>query len=477
MLAIGLIISALVAAASADAKNSDSSRYIVLFKRPADSGADEAQAYAANIQSNEKLFEKDDKILSKISNGYVAQFSQSTADKIKDAPEVMIVEKDQEVSIQRNLKVLDFPKWKLLAKDDADAEDVNVQENAPWGISRISGHKYSSISKTFTYPSNAGHGVKVYIIDTGIDISHPEFEGRALWGTNLVEGSPDTDENGHGTHCAGVISGSTVGIAKKAEVVAVKALSKEGVGMISKLILGVDFVMKRHAEEQEKIDAQNRERMLRRRGPASNRHSSQDFLDSLRGYLEMAPVLPKTVVNMSIGGIKSPAMNYALEYASKCGIHFVAAAGNDNVDACSFSPGSSRVALTVGASNKHDSVAFFSNYGDCVDVYAPGQDILSTWPRNEYKIISGTSMAAPHVSGIMALYLGEDSYKPMELAHAIIRDAQSVVKQRSSASVVVRISALRFLLEKQSAGLPLASIEKLLRRLQTQNGADAPGGP
>ncbi|KAL0265895.1 UNVERIFIED_CONTAM: hypothetical protein PYX00_011612 [Menopon gallinae] len=479
------------------------SRYIVMFRRPEGTGlagAEEARFYTANVEKSKRLFGKDDKVLASLGNGYIGELTHATMLRVEQDPAVAVVEKDQAVSILK-----DFRAAEVLLLDAGDetapaSDGILVQKGAPWGISRMSSRFHPAARRlSFRYPANAGRGTRVFVVDTGVDVAHPEFEGRARWGINLVESSPDTDENGHGTHCAGVIAGAQVGIAKKAEIVAVKALDKDGSGVVSKMILGLDFVIREHSKEQERMESALRRTLLRdsavgglarwkrmlaadlRRLDGSGVPDEaaeavgmmeSDLLRSLERYVGLRSARPRTIVNMSIGGIKSRALNFAMEYASNMGIHFSAAAGNDSEDACGYSPGSSKVALTVGASNRHDQVAFFSNYGDCVDVYAPGFDILSAWIGGGYRVASGTSMAAPHVSGVMALYLDESDYEPRELTDRIMEDAPRVIVDRyGGGRVAIDVSVFGLVISEEGAKLPLVTIEKLLSRMRRRHAA------
>lgn len=194
--------------------------------------------------------------------------------------------------------------------------------------------------------------------------SPQEFEGRATWGKNFIEGSEDTDENGHGTHCAGTIAGASYGVASKANLVAVKVLDAEGSGSNSGVIGGIDFVGQNAKEN--------------------------------------------SVLSMSLGGSKSEALNSAVESTISAGVTVVVAAGNDNADAADYSPASAKNAITVGATDDADNRAEFSNYGAVLDVFAPGVDIKSAWigGKSASNTISGTSMATPHVAGLAAYLIG-----------------------------------------------------------------------
>lgn len=266
----------------------------------------------------------------------------------------------------------------ILATDEQ--ENCLTQKNAPWGLSRVSSRNLPEVQGgVYTYPSSAGTGVSVYIIDTGIFVDHQEFEGRAKWGVTIPQFDMDIDGNGHGTHCAGIVGSKTYGVAKNATLIAVKVLRTNGFGSNADVIKGVEWVLNQH-------------RVHGKRGQRS-------------------------VINMSLGGGKSFALEKAVDATVEAGVHFAVAAGNDATDACEYSPAGSEKAITVGASTIRDGVAYFSNHGACVDIFAPGLDITSTWigSKGAVNTISGTSMASPHVAGVAALYLGVKDYTPDEL--------------------------------------------------------------
>ncbi len=255
-----------------------------------------------------------------------------------------------------------------------------VESNAPWGLARIS-HRGSLTFGTFNkylYASDGGEGVDVYVIDTGTHIDHVDFEGRAHWAKTVPANDEDLDGNGHGTHCSGTVGGKKYGVAKKAEIYAVKVLRSNGSGSMSDVVKGVEFAAESHIK---KVKA------------AKDGKLKKPFKGS--------------TANMSLGGGKSPALDAAVNGAVDAGIHFAVAAGNDNADSCNYSPAAAEKAVTVGASTLLDERAYFSNYGKCNDIFAPGLNILSTWIGSKYAVntISGTSMASPHIAGLLAYYL------------------------------------------------------------------------
>lgn len=205
---------------------------------------------------------------------------------------------------------------------------------------------------TFTkYPYNdvAGEGVDVYVVDTGINVDHVEFEGRAAWGKTVPQNDVDEDGNGHGTHCAGTIASRKYGVAKKANVIAIKVLGSNGSGTMSDVVEGVLWAASSAAKKAAAADAE-----FAATGKTNHKGS---------------------VANMSLGGGKSQSLDTAVNKAVLSGLHFAVAAGNDNRDACNYSPAASENAVTVGASTLSDDRAYFSNHGSCVDIFAPGKHV------------------------------------------------------------------------------------------------------
>ncbi|KAJ7025899.1 serine-type endopeptidase [Mycena alexandri] len=303
-------------------------------------------------------------------NGYAGRFSEDSVNQLRSMPEVDFVEKDQIVRTQESA----------------------VQKSAPWGLARVS-HREKLRFATFTlyeYEDQGGKGVDVYVIDTGINIAHQEFQGRASWGKTIPDNDVDEDGNGHGTHCAGTIASRKYGVAKGANVIAVKVLGSNGSGSMSDVIAGVVY-----AADQAAAKAKTAEAEKAATGKSAHKGS---------------------VANMSLGGGKSPALDRAVNAAVDSGLHFAVAAGNDNRDACSYSPAAAEKAVTVGASTLGDERAYFSNYGACVDVFAPGLNILSTWTGSPTatNTISGTSMASPHTAGLLAYLLSIYPHKQFD---------------------------------------------------------------
>jgi len=290
--------------------------------------------------------------------GFSADMADDIVDLIRNLPGVDYVEQDAVVTANLGEVV------------DLEKKALTTQSSSTYGLSRISHATRQSGSYSYVYDSTAGAGTCVYIIDTGISTTHPEFEGRASFLQNFSGDGSSTDGNGHGTHCAGTIGSKSYGVAKKASLYAVKVLNSQGSGSNSGVIAGINFV-------------------------------ANDF-KSRSGCSGGA------VASLSLGGSKSSSVNSAAANAVSAGLFMAVAAGNDGADASGSSPASEPTVYTVGAIDSSDKAASFSNYGTLVDIHAPGVNILSTWLNGGTNTISGTSMATPHVAGLAAYILAKE---------------------------------------------------------------------
>ncbi|MFJ3161183.1 S8 family peptidase [Streptomyces kanasensis] len=311
----------LLAVAQAPAAQEIKGRYIVTLKAGAD---------PAGLAKGESVRTRH--VYRKVLNGFAADLNATQLDELRRDSRVLSIEEDQKISASA------------------------TQTNAPWGLDRTD--QRSGRNGTYTYTRN-GSGVTAYVIDTGIDTAHSEFGGRAR---NVFDafGGNGQDCNGHGTHVAGTVGGTTYGVAKGVQLRGVRVLDCQGSGSFSGIIAGFDWVRQNAVK------------------PA--------------------------VANASLGGGYSAALNNAATALANSGVHLAVAAGNENQDACNVSPASASGTITVAASDSSDRKAGFSNYGSCTDLYAPGVSISSARAGGGSTAMSGTSMASPHVSGVAALY-------------------------------------------------------------------------
>ncbi|KAJ2989373.1 hypothetical protein NUW58_g3501 [Xylaria curta] len=260
---------------------------------------------------------------------------------------------------------------------------TGFQSHSPWGLARISNRNPSTNANTDTYffDDSSGEGTYTYIIDSGIYIDHPEFEGRASWGRSFVvnDTNPTVDENGHGTHVAGIVGSKTYGVAKKTNLIAVKVLNAKGSGPISQIIAGIQWVVD---------DARSKNR------------------------------INKSVANISLGAVSigNSSMSLAAGAAVEQGLFIATAAGNSQTPVEFFSPAQYPTLCTVAASAPDDARAYFSNYGNGIDLFAPGVDVVSTYNNGSTAVLSGTSMASPHIAGLGAYLLSlEGARDPIAL--------------------------------------------------------------
>ncbi|ALG15649.1 S8 family peptidase [Kibdelosporangium phytohabitans] len=259
---------------------------------------------------------------------------------------------------------------------------TDTQPNPPsWGIDRID-QRNLPLDNSYTYSTSASN-VSAYIIDTGIRVTHQTFGGRAKPGFDAItSGGNANDCHGHGTHVAGTVGGKEYGVAKAVNLFAVRVLDCNGSGTTAQVVAGIDWVT--------------------------------------------ANAVKPAVANMSLGGGADATLDAAVQKSIASGVTYAIASGNSNANACNYSPARVPEGITVNASTNTDGRASFSNYGTCTDIFAPGQNIVSSWNTNDTATnnISGTSMAAPHVAGGAALYLADNpSASPQQVRDALVNAA------------------------------------------------------
>lgn len=284
------------------------------------------------------------------------------------------------------------PKVVSIENDTIMKIDATTQSNPDWGLDRID-QKNLPLDSAYSY-LQTGSGTTAYIVDTGILSTHQQFSGRVLSGyTAIADGNGTNDCHGHGTHVAGTVGGSTYGVAKNVSLVPIRILGCDGSGASSNVIAGLDWILKNGKK------------------PA--------------------------VVNMSLGGEANASLDSAVENLFNNGYVMVVAAGNSNTDACSSSPARVSKAITVAATDNTDTRASYSNYGSCVDIFAPGSQINSSWigSNTATKVLNGTSMATPHVAGVVAEMLqSTPTATPQTISTNLLNQASSNVVKNPSGS-------------------------------------------
>ncbi|OLY85602.1 Subtilisin-like protease 8 [Smittium mucronatum] len=307
------------------------------------------------------------------------------------------------------IEIISFSKEVEYIERDQIVSASSTQNDAPWGLARIS-HRETLNSTTigqYIYDPSAGEGVDVYVLDTGIYLQHLDFGGRATWGENFSKGQNLVDLNGHGTFIAGVIGSNTYGVAKKSNLISVKVLNDDGTGYIGDAIAGIQFTISEHISKKALA-------------------------------LSMGTALPKSIANLGLESGLSQAFNSAVSAAVAKGIPYIVAAGNAAIDACLASPASTKSVIAVGSIGKNDYVSAFSNYGVCVDIYAPGESTKSTWigSNSATSILSGTSTSAPYISGLAAYILSQRDY------YLTPRELLTIIQSTATMNIVKNLEPL-----------------------------------
>jgi subtilisin family serine protease len=352
-MALAAVLIALAMVPAAAGAKAPGRKYIVVM-RPGAHRADKDRAKQKAIEEGAKVRRE----YSAAIVGFAATLSDDALADVRRDKDVEYVEPDRTVSI------------------------ATTQAGATWGLDRID-QRALPLDQSYSYLP-AGANVTAYIIDTGIRTTHEQFGGRAVGGFDSIDGLPAEDCNGHGTHVAGTVGGSTYGVAKAVKLVAVRVLGCDGSGSTSDVVAGIDYVTRTHQAGQ----------------PA--------------------------VANMSLGGGRSTTLDTAVQNSIADGVTYVVAAGNSAESACNGSPSHLPQALSVGATTASDVRAAYSNYGSCVDLFAPGSGITSAWLTSDTatNTLNGTSFATAHASGVAALYLqAHPSASAATVASAVIDSA------------------------------------------------------
>ncbi|MGA4839829.1 S8 family serine peptidase [Streptomyces sp. G45] len=338
----------------AGAANAVADSYIVTLDKDA-AKADSAKGRALAKEYGAEI----ERTYKKVLNGYEVHASEAEAKRFAADPAVASVVQNRTYTV------------------------AATQTNPPsWGLDRID-QRNLPLDQKYTYPDKAGEGATVYVIDTGVRISHQDFGGRASYGYDAIDqDNTAQDGHGHGTHVAGTVGGIAHGVAKKAKIVGVRVLNNQGSGTTAQVVAGIDWVTRNAVK------------------PA--------------------------VANMSLGGGADSALDTAVRNSIAAGITYAVAAGNETTNASTRSPARVTEAITVGATTNTDAKASYSNYGSVLDLFAPGSNITSTWNTGDSatNTISGTSMATPHVAGAAALYVAENpSATPAQVSQALVSAA------------------------------------------------------
>lgn len=352
---------------SSEAKGIIKNQYIVILNKDVGTSNDFAQSIAK--EHGGKILQTYDTVLKGFAIYLPDIAGTAFVEAMKKNPKVLSVENDTVMKI-----------------------DATTQSNPDWGLDRID-QKTLPLDSAYSY-LQTGSGTTAYIVDTGILSTHQQFSGRVLSGyTAISDGNGTTDCNGHGTHVAGTVGGSTYGVAKNVSLVPIRILGCDGSGASSNVIAGLDWILKNGKK------------------PA--------------------------VVNMSLGGDANTSLDSAVENLFNNGYVMVVAAGNSNADACSSSPARVSKAITVAATDDTDTRASYSNYGSCVDIFAPGSQINSSWigSNTATKVLNGTSMATPHVVGVVAEMLqSTPTATPQTISNNLLNQASSNVVKNPSGS-------------------------------------------
>ncbi|MDW4909618.1 S8 family peptidase [Streptomyces sp. ADMS] len=339
-----------------DAEGAIKDSYIVTLKDSAGFRADSSKGRALATRYGAEV----EQTYTAALNGYATEMTEAEAKRLAADPAVATVTQNKTFHIN------------------------DTQSSPTWGLDRID-QADLPLDSAYTYPSSAGSGVTAYIIDTGVRITHTDFGGRASYGYDAVDDDTTAgDGNGHGTHVAGTVAGTTYGVAKAADIVAVRVLDDDGNGTTAGVVAGIDWVT-----ENAQFPA---------------------------------------VANMSLGGGADATLDAAVANSIAAGVTYAVAAGNDNANASSYSPARVASAITVGSSTSADARSSFSNYGAALDIFAPGSSITSTYHTSNTATtsLSGTSMASPHVAGAAAVYLGENpNATPSAVATALTSAASA----------------------------------------------------